>query len=222
VTNNWIEVQIENWQQNKWHPGLYNITLQVVDGGGAAVTQTNWIRIWVNPGDLYADLFIPELSMWYFFGENVLGPPDGQYTRLYFDYGNGHVTLDMGPGEEILDGRGIDFTVYARGGEYVVFGSNNLSTSILVGNQVTAPLVLLGEGYYNTSFDLASINLTQVRYLQIVYLGGEEVELDAVAAINFNHPPRPISQFERWRFLIGGTVLVLSVIIIFWIRKRKW
>ena len=82
--------------------------------------------------------------------------------------------------------------------------------------------MLLGEGHGNSSFDLANVNLTQVRYLQIVYLEGTEVELDAVVAINFNRPPRPVSQFERWKYLIDGIVVALSVIIVFWIRKRKW
>ena len=30
----------------------------------------------------------------------------------YTGYGNGHVVLDMGSGEEILDGSGVDFAVY--------------------------------------------------------------------------------------------------------------
>ena len=221
VASTRIEVRIENWQQEEWHPGTYNLTLQVVEEGGTAALYTSWIQVLVNFGDAYADSVVTAVSMWYFFGENALGPPDGAFTRLYAGYGNGHVTLDMGLGEEIIDGNGVDFTVYARGGEYVVFVGNNLSVPQLVENQMSVPLISLGEGIGNKSFDLASTSWVQARYIQIVYLKGEEVELDAVVAIYFNQPPRPASNLDRWRIPISGGVLALFAIVVLWVRKRK-
>ena len=217
VTHPQIEVQIENWS-----PGTYNLTLQVVEEDCTTTTRTSWLQIWVNFGDAYADSVITEASMWYTDGEFALGPPDIKYAHLYFGYGNGHVTLDMGADEEIIDGRGADFTVHARGGEYAVFVSNNLSAPLLVGNQMSAPLILLGEGIGNTQFDLANSDLPQVRYIQIVYLIGDEVEIDAVVAQYFNQPPRPTPNFAHWIFPLLGVLFALPVIIaVIWVRRRK-
>lgn len=83
----------------------------------------------------------------------------------------------MGADEEILDGRGAGFTVHARGGEYAVFVS-----PVLLRNQVSAPPSLLWEGVGNIQFDLTNFGLPQVRYIQIVYLRGVEVEIDAMVA----------------------------------------
>jgi len=127
----------------------------------------------------------------------------------------------MGLSEEVLDGRGVDFIVYARGGEYAVFGGNNLSANILIGNQVSTPMILFGTGIGNTSFNLGSTDLDQVRYIQIVSLTDEEVELDAVRAMHFNQPPRPSSNSNRWRVPIFGGMLALSVMVVLWVRKRK-
>ncbi|MFQ6126729.1 MAG: aryl-sulfate sulfotransferase [Candidatus Heimdallarchaeota archaeon] len=220
VTSTQIEVRIENWQRD-WHPGTYNLTIQVTNEDGVTVTNTIRIRIWVNLGDAYADSIVRGFSMWYWDGENALGPPDGKFTRLYYGYGNGHVTLDMGLDEEIRDGKGVDFMVYARKGSYAVFVGNNLSAPLLIGNQTPPPLTLLGEGFGNTSFDLASADLVQARYIQVVYIAGEEVELDAVMAVYFNQPPKPASNLDRWRIPVFGGVLALFAIVILWVRKRK-
>ena len=54
-------------------------------------------------GDEYADSVVFKSSMWYFHGENAMGAPDNKSAVIYFDYGNGFLTLDMGEGEEIID-----------------------------------------------------------------------------------------------------------------------
>ncbi|MFX0196488.1 MAG: hypothetical protein ACFFCW_10225, partial [Candidatus Hodarchaeota archaeon] len=220
VTSTRIDVQIENWEQEDWRPGLYKLTLQVTEDGVVAVTCTSWLKVLVNFGDAFADLIITEASRWYSNGDHALGPPDGNYSHLYLDYGNGHVTLDMGPGEEILDGKGVDFTVYAQEGEYAVFVGNNLSAPILVGNQMTTPLTLLGTGVGNTSFDLANVSLEKARYIQIVYLAGEKVELDAVVATHFNYPPQPPNP-TRWKIFVFGSLIALGAILGLWVRRRK-
>jgi len=127
----------------------------------------------------------------------------------------------MGSEEEILDGRGGDFTVYARGGSYAVFVGNNLTAPLLVGTQTQPPLTLLGVGLGNTSFNLANADLIQARYIQIVYIAGEESELDAVVGMHFNHPPRPTSYLERWRFPLIGAIFALTAIVVLWVRRRK-
>lgn len=203
ITNNEIAMRIENWQRH-WPPGTYNLTMQVTNAEGVETVITSWVLIWVDVGDAYGNSIIPEVSMWYYNGENALGPPDGMYARLYADYGNGHVTLDMGVNEEIINGKGNDVMVYAQGGEYIVFVGNNLSAQAFIGTSLSAPLILLGTGLGNTSFNLGSIDLDQVRYIQIVSLTDEEVELDAVMAIYSNQPPRPASIYELWKVPIFG------------------
>ena len=37
-----IEVWIENWEQEDWSPGTYNLTLQVAEEDGTATTRTSW------------------------------------------------------------------------------------------------------------------------------------------------------------------------------------
>lgn len=221
VTDFWIDIQIENWQHD-WPPGSYNLTLQISNNESVSVVSTSWLQIWVNWGDAYADLVVTEASMWYSNGKNALGPPDGKFALLYFGYGNGHVTLDMGQDEEILDRTGVDLRVYARGGEYIIYVGSNLSASTLVGNQIFAPLRFLGRGRGNSYFNLENISLDSVRYIQIVYMTGEEVELDAIVGLYLNIPPRPTSTLTYWRItVLGGGVLTVTVIVLFWIRRRK-
>ena len=61
------------------------------------------------------------------------------------------------------------------------------------------PLTLIGESIGNSSFDLADANMDQVRCVHIVYLTGEEVELDAVVAKYYNRPPQPTLETPNWR-----------------------
>ncbi len=97
-----------------------------------------------------------------------------------------------------------------------------LEAPTLIGNQVSAPLQLLGTGIGNTSFNLASIGLTWTRYIQIVYVVGEDVELDAVGAIHFNQPPKPTSNFGHWRFTVFGAMFtIFTIVAVIWVRKRS-
>jgi len=107
--------------------------------------------------------------------ENALGPPDGQFALVgLFGYAAGYLTLDMGQGEDIVNGDGMDFKVVTQGGRYIVF----------VGDP-DQPLKKLGEGRGNQSFDLASVNFFNARYVKIQFLSGADVEIDAVVAINY-------------------------------------
>ncbi|MFW9888920.1 MAG: aryl-sulfate sulfotransferase [Candidatus Thorarchaeota archaeon] len=176
-----IELVIDNWQTPDWTPGSYNLTLVVADDT-YSTSCTTLFGIILDLGDAYADAIVPEESLWYLLGENALGAPDGIYAQIYLDYGNGHLTLDMGEQEEITDGPGDDFAVISRGGNYTVF----------VGTSVESPLSLLGTGNGIHRFDLASIGMDLVRFVRVEYRLGGTVELDAIEAINYNIPDTDI------------------------------
>ncbi|MFX0091119.1 MAG: aryl-sulfate sulfotransferase [Candidatus Hodarchaeota archaeon] len=191
--NNYIRLQID-WHSKEWLPGVYNLTLQVVDSAGGSATNTIWIHIVFEYqlGDPYANAVVVEASLWYFAPENALGIPDGNYSLIFLDYGNGHLTMDMGENEEIIDGEGVDFTVIVQEGNYTVYVSNE-----------TTAFTYLGRGSSNTSFDLASIGFTKARYVRIEYYSGVRVELDAIVASNYNlledtDPPQISDLADFW------------------------
>ncbi|MFQ6126983.1 MAG: hypothetical protein ACE5R6_20600 [Candidatus Heimdallarchaeota archaeon] len=125
--------------------------------------------------DAYADSVIRDASKSYTLGEYALGPPDGQFALISINYEEGYLTLDMGEGEDIVDGNGNDFIVVAQGGRYITwvsYGPGELFKKFSVGNG-------------NQSFDLASVNLFNARYVQIQWSSGDDIELDAIVAINY-------------------------------------
>ena len=153
-----------------------NLTLKVSNAVGNFSVYTIWIVIQLEFGDKYADDFVPDMSSWFDNGQNAIGAPNGEFALIYLDYGNGYLTLDMGINEEILDGDGTDFTIIAQGGNYTVSVSSTLSS----------PLFLLGQGDGNQSFDINGTGLTAIRYVRVMYHSGPAVELDAIAAINYD------------------------------------
>jgi hypothetical protein len=177
-----IDVTIDDWRAESWRPGLYNLTL-VYSLATISAIDTIWVYIVVNPGDPYADDYLLEFSQGYLSGGNAIGAPDGQYTTLFPEYEDGYISLDMGVNEEIVNGPGVDFTVEAKGGDYRVFVVSSLETYF----------ELLGAGRGQASFDLDNSSLEQARYVRIQYLSGENVELDAIVAINYNRPPGDIA-----------------------------
>ncbi len=128
----------------------------------------------ISVNDAYANSFINNESYLYKYGENALGPSDGEFAIITIDYDEGYLTVDMGEGEDIVDGSGMDFTVVAQGGRYIVSVSNP-----------GQPMKRLGNGNGNQSYDLASLNLFNARYVKIQFLSGVDVEIDAIVAINF-------------------------------------
>jgi len=127
-------------------------------------------------GDSYVDDFLEEFSVYCVNGNNAENAPDNISAEIFYDYSNGILTLDMGLNEEILDGAGDDFFVIAGEGEYYVKAENSLSK----------PFTLVGLGAGNQSFDLSSIGFNSARYIQIEYLFGDKVEIDAIEAIYYN------------------------------------
>jgi hypothetical protein len=126
VSGKYIEIPIEEWQYEDWRLGTYNLTLQVIDEN-ETTTKTVWIEVQLSQGDAYANSFVVEFTDFTTFPDRSLAAPDNKHSTIFVDYTYGYITLDMGKGEEIINGDGFDFEVIAQGGEYTIKLSNNLS-----------------------------------------------------------------------------------------------
>jgi len=96
----------------------------------------------------------------------TLGRPNG---TLYYDYvsvgGPGHwITLDMGEGEEVIDGPGNDFRIYEVG---KILGGADEEYDVSVSNSPDGPWTYIGEGWTTSVFDLAGSGLDSARYVRI-------------------------------------------------------
>ena len=174
LSSNIIEVIIDDWYDIEWFPGTYNLTLYVEDTYGNSTSSTSIIKIVIG-GDPYADSFLPISSLYYYYGENSVGAPDGLSTQIFTDYGSGYITLDMGRNEEIIDGEGNDFIVFSESGEY----------SCWVGNDLESVFTIIGIGQGNSYFDLSSVGFSSARYVRIEYVAGGIVTIDAIEALNY-------------------------------------
>ncbi|MHA2244568.1 MAG: aryl-sulfate sulfotransferase [Candidatus Hodarchaeales archaeon] len=173
VENNNVEIQID-WYVQGWSLSNFSLCVEVANDNGDTTKSFMNLVVSIITGDPYANV-IEENSIWYINGENALGAPDGKYASIFTDYGLGSLLLDMGVGEEIIDGNGVDFDVIAKSGEYEVY----------VGNSLSVPLIDIGYASDNTSFDLTDFNLSSIRYIKIEYRSGTLVELDAIVATNY-------------------------------------
>ena len=158
--------------------------------------------------DSYANELVEELSYSYTNGSDALGAPDGFYCQVFSDYSNGIITLDMGNNEQILNGADDDFNVIAGQGFY----------RIKVGNNLSQPFVVIGTAEGNQSFDLASIGLEEARYIQIEYISGLYVEIDAVDAYYFNWIESEPTETNTSRLAIFSAFNLIPLIILY---KRK-
>jgi hypothetical protein len=191
VIDDKIEIKIENWQLEDWRLGAYNLTLQVSNENDNSIISTIWVQIIF--GDEYANSDVFSDSPFYNNEDRAIGAPDGKFALIYDDYAPGALILDMGMGEEIIDGNGKDMTIVAQGGNYSVKVTNDLSTPFTY-------LEFNREG--NNSFDLAEKELAIARYVCVEYFGGSSVELDAIVAIHYNQedvaPPQIIEPSDFW------------------------
>jgi hypothetical protein len=106
-----------------------------------------------DPNDVYNN---HTLTPW------CLGPSDGKAVSIGV---SGWIVLDMGEGNEIVNGPGDDFRVYEGGATpegFDVYGANGWN----------GPWLHIGWGTATTDFDLAGSGLAQARYLKIVDDGG--------------------------------------------------
>ena len=158
--------------------------------------------------DSYANELVEELSYSYTNGSGALGAPDGFYCQVFSDYSNGIITLDMGNNEQILNGVDDDFNVIAGQGLY----------RIKVGNNLSQPFIIIGTAEGNQSFDLASIGLEETRYIQIEYISGLYVEIDAIDANYFNLIKNEPTEANTSIFTLFSAFILIPLIILY---KRK-
>ncbi len=175
VSGRYIEVPIKEWQYEDWRLGTYNLTMQVIDEN-ETTTKTVWIQIILSKGDAYANSFVVEFTDFATFPENSLAAPDNKYSTIFEDYTYGYITLDMGKNEEIINGNGVDFEIIAQGGKYTT----------QVGNNLSQPFTLLGQGQGNQTYDLDTVDIPVARYIQIQCNSEFLIFLDAIVAINSN------------------------------------
>lgn len=206
ITSSILTYSITDWYTENWLAGTYNLTLVVTKDDNTA-SHTFWLEIRIDSGDSYADAVVVERSASYLYGNNSIGAPDGLVSIIYMDYQNGYLTLDMGENEEIIDGSGNDFVIYADGGEYSVSVTNSLSELF----------TYIGLGVGNTPFDLQTVSISEARYVRITYSTGDDIELDAIDAVYYNTPPRDMNNptlspaEEEYRIPIGSSVLLTWV-----------
>ncbi|MHA2171473.1 MAG: hypothetical protein ACXAB7_16415 [Candidatus Kariarchaeaceae archaeon] len=164
-----------------WSPGVYNITLQIIDSPEQYTMSSVYVTILV--GDKYGNKIVESESYWFKDGNYALGKPDGKFAQIFLDYGNGKITVDMGKGEEIINQGGNDFMVYA---------SVNSIYRVWAGNDLNTEFIDFGIGTGDSLFDLYP-KLTIARYIMIEFSEGILVEVDAIEAIHFNIPDQPQS-----------------------------
>lgn len=125
---------------------------------------------------------------------------------------NGFVVVDMGAGEEIVSGPGVDFMVIEADGSLLAAGfglSEPLAVS--VSNSPTGPFVDLGSSVGSGFFDLQNAGLAAARYVRLQDAGGvppSGADLQGIAAFNFKGAdfkllPHIISRSRNARNLIG-------------------
>jgi uncharacterized repeat protein (TIGR03803 family) len=124
------------------------------------------------PDPMEPDALVADVVVGATLGANdALGPalplaiPGGAVTSLI---------LDMGSGQEIVDGAGPDFKVFALSGSYTVAVANTPYTSSFI--------LIPGTFSGTQQFDLAGTGLTSARYVRVT--AAPTVVLDAVQALN--------------------------------------
>lgn len=107
--------------------------------------------------------------------DNALGPNDGTCATMRR---SAELTLDMGVGEEALDGPGNDLKVYSQGGDYEVFVWDGFTWQSL------------GIGAGTQEFDLADAGVAQSRYVRIENRTKGDICIDAVEVLGGEPKPR--------------------------------
>jgi Zinc carboxypeptidase len=100
---------------------------------------------------------------------DALGAPDGLPCSLGTD---GFIVVDMGPGNEIVDGPGADFTVT----EALVADDLELEEYVVFAGDAYDQDALIGPAQGTASFDLAGSGVVSTRWLRIVSLSQQPVD----------------------------------------------
>ncbi len=101
---------------------------------------------------------------------------------------NGYVVMDMGAGEEIVQGKGPELMVVEFDGTLLGGGVNGLAEtySVWISNDQTGPFVRLGEATGTGFFEIGGSGLSKARYVKIQDEGGGSRGADPHALVAFN------------------------------------
>ena len=121
----------------------------------------------------------------------VLGAPNcSPWNFLSLGGGGGYVIVDMGAGEEIVDGAGADLKIHETGSGC---GGINERYDVFISNNPNGDWVPLNSGSGTSTFDLAGSQLFTVRYVMIVDNTGLNnssrtpgADIDAIEALHSN------------------------------------
>jgi hypothetical protein len=108
---------------------------------------------------------------------NLLGPNNGAAVTLPLTIPSGTISsviLDMGSGNEIVNGAGADLRVVAASGSYQVAVSNTPFANTFVS---------VGSGIGQQDFDIAGTGLTVARYVRLAVTAGSAI-IDGVEALH--------------------------------------
>lgn len=143
-----------------------------------SVSQENIIDQWA---DTIIDIELGPDSLGV--AEDILGAIDkpGQSETGYVALGGGWVEVDMGFGEEIEDGPGVDFIVHEAG--------ENEGLRVLGKNTLEEDWVLIGEN--SRRFDLEGSGLSTARFLRIEDQGStlDGADVEAIEAYYYPNDP---------------------------------
>lgn len=134
--------------------------------------------------------------------QRVLGAPD--FTRAgVFTLGDGYVVVDMGEGEEVVDGQGDDLRVWESDTEYYAHFAGDGRENELYEVRVSTDLaqwVSLGRKRGTSSFDLGRVGVNSARYVMIVgdiegmgYKRAPGPDIDAVEALHMVGMVAPVA-----------------------------
>ena len=200
-----IVYTINDWRAQDWYLGTFTLKMEVWNQTTSRFHDIS-VRIYYEYGDPYADAVDTLDSFWYMDGENALGAPDGLCATIFRDYGLGYITLDMGVGEEIVDGPGDDFNIIAGGAPY------RLSLNSLNSSEFAMIIVLSG----NQSIDLSDFGMASVRYVRFEMWTDANVYIDAIVAKNYLNTTRDSDAPIISNIDVFGDPLINSQITIIW------
>lgn len=170
--NGYLPTTIENVVVNYGIPGEFQAQLEPRGGQYAfMITSVNQ----EDPNNAHNNVTIPAWA---------LGAPNNLPCSLG---SNGFIVLDMGPGHEIADGPGDDFTVT----EWDHPRDPGPETYRVYAGDAYNQNALIGQATGTASFDLSGTGVTSTRYLKIADMSGSSpnsplagMDLDGITVLN--------------------------------------
>jgi len=126
---------------------------------------------------------------------NIIGPAKCNIQLNDISLGGGHIIVDMGLGEAIINGSGFDFKVYESDGSCVDGQASNYE--VFVSENPNGPWISVGRARGVSSFDIASTGIAKVRFIRINDLSTVDnnaetpgADIDAIETF-YTEPPLP-------------------------------